>query len=348
MNRLLEQPRFFIGAAATCGVSAALLFACVGDAPQDVGTSGNDAAADVSQPSIDGSMVGMMDAGTTPMDAGTTDAADSAPPPRCTISKPFGAATPVMGVNDPNDNDSHAVLSDDELNIYWVSDHQAANHFHVYTASRASQKDAFSSVSPLQGPIVGQDERHPTISGDGTILIFDSTAVPPVDAGPGIGADHIAMATRANQAVNFGTPSFIYTQYVFNGALTGNAGAIYGENLQTGNITRLAKNGTTYGPQLDLVNVGNDYTTTSPVSRDDLTLYVATGTRPSAHAGDNIWVYTRPNTSSAYLAPTELTTVNTDGSERPSWLSPDGCNLYIEYMPMGGTTTDIWVASRPL
>jgi hypothetical protein len=59
-----------------------------------------------------------------------------------------------------------------------------------------------------------------------------------------------------------------------------------------------------------------------------------------------IYVATRPTTATAFGAPTIVPNVNTDADDGPSWISPNGCRLYLSSDVAG--TNDIYVATRGL
>lgn len=60
----------------------------------------------------------------------------------------------------------------------------------------------------------------------------------------------------------------------------------------------------------------------------------------------NVWAHTRATTTSAYPAATEVTSLSSDSNEAPSWLSPDGCRMYLTFSS-GSGKRDIYLATRP-
>ena len=158
----------------------------------------------------------------------------------------------MIGV--PTANEHHAVLSDDELTIFFASDRQQANHYRIFSASRPSRTAPFSTPSAVT-LVNGGEADNPTVTGDGNTLFFDSAAsTAPIDAG--MGYSHIFTATRNSRADNFGTATAIVASYVTNASLTAGGSAIYALDLVSGAVARLPKNGSTYGPQANLANTG--------------------------------------------------------------------------------------------
>jgi Tol biopolymer transport system component len=78
-------------------------------------------------------------------------------------------------------------------------------------------------------------------------------------------------------------------------------------------------------------------------SADGLALYFRSN-RPAPLGGANIYVATRAQTADRFGPPALVANVNSDANEGPSWLSPDGCRLYLWSDRL--STRDIYVASR--
>ena len=79
------------------------------------------------------------------------------------------------------------------------------------------------------------------------------------------------------------------------------------------------------------------------ISRDGLTLYFAS-TRAGGLGGADIYVTTRLSTSLAFGTPVALPGLSSAAGEGPSWISPDGCHLYLSSARAG--TPDIYLAVR--
>jgi hypothetical protein len=123
--------------------------------------------------------------------------------------------------------------------------------------------------------------------------------------------------------------------------ITPDGKVLYTGNLQSGLISRLDNNGGIFGAPQTVANLGGT-SVTSPVTRDDLTLYLALG----EGTGLGIVVSTRASTTTTWQPPTEITSLKADaGAAAPSWISADGCRLYVTYA--FGDTDAIYVATRP-
>ena len=148
--------------------------------------------------------------------------------------------------------------------------------------------------------------------------------------------------TRTNVAVDFATPTQITGDFLIHPALTADGGVLYAANLSTGRLSRMEKVGNGFGPPQNVAIPGST-SVVSPVTNDDLTVFLGRGDS----VGSEIIATQRPTTGDAFPEPTQVTELKTAATiAEPSWLSPDGCRLYLTYGDAGGKTT-IHVATRP-
>ena len=80
------------------------------------------------------------------------------------------------------------------------------------------------------------------------------------------------------------------------------------------------------------------------VSADDLTMVFSSG-RFGGQGGQDVWITKRPNKTSAFGPPVNLSEVNSGANDYPSWISADGCRLYM-YSDRSGTL-HVYSSSRP-
>lgn len=94
----------------------------------------------------------------------------------------------------------------------------------------------------------------------------------------------------------------------------------------------------------------NVYDAHPRISGDGLTLYYSSmRTDGGALAGTDIWRASRTATTLPFSTPTRVAELNTASNESPTWLSPDGCVIYIQTDRAGGTGgQDMWEAVKPL
>lgn len=276
----------------------------------------------------------------TPDAATGEDAASAdAPGPACDLAKPFDAAVVVPGLHDPLADDLHATLTDDELTAYFASNraNTAGSVFHIYAATRATITAGFDM--PMQvGPLFSTEgESHPAISADGNTIFFDSFRT-----STGGGVVHMWTSTRSNAGVAFSTPVQVRGENLIAPAITGDGTALYVSNLNSGLLSRLPTAGGAFGV-IETVSVPYQFSVTSPVTRDELTLYLSEGDT----TGHLILSSKRASKTAAWPAATSVTELSTGAAlAEPSWISADGCRLYLTYQASAGKST-IYVATRP-
>lgn len=257
----------------------------------------------------------------------------------CDVTKPFGAASEVPGLHDPNADDFHVTLTDDELTAYFGSSRGggASGAYHVYAATRASRTAVFGTPALVAGTFSAQGDSNPAIASDGNTLIFDSLRV-------AAGAIHLFVTTRANPTVVFPDATLLPGDNLGHPSITADGKVLYAANLASGGLVRFDKAGAGFGaPQA----VALSYPTklVSPVSRDDLTMFLSKGDG----TGTEILVTRRATTATAWPTPTTVTELKTTAVEaEPSWLSADGCRLYLRYKATASSKSTIFVATRPL
>jgi hypothetical protein len=269
------------------------------------------------------------DAGPDAAPPGSPDATPAA----CDVTKPFGTPIEVPGLHAPGANEVHGTLTDDELTIFFASDRAdpAARKMHLYTATRPTADSAFGTPTFAGGLFSEQGESNPSVSPDGTTIYFDSYRVSQ-------GVVHIFTSTRANAAVVFPPPTMLGGDGLFAPSITADGNVLYAASLQTGFLARLDRVGGGFGdPQQ--VALPSSSSVISPVSRDDLTLFLA-------NMNSNIILASkRASMSASFPAPMPVIELPTGATAaEPSWISADGCRLYLRYK---ATDSRIYVATRP-
>jgi hypothetical protein len=264
-------------------------------------------------------------------------AADAAVASACDLTKPFDPPIEVPGLHAAGANDVHGALSDDELTIYFASDRAdpAAAKMHLYSATRTAVGNPFGTPTQVDGLFSPAGESNPSVSPDGNTIYFDSLRVSE-------GRLHIFTSTRANAAVVFPPPTMIAGDFLIAPSITADGKVLYVKSLQDGRLARLDwSRGGWSAPQP--VELHASTLVTTPVSRDDLTLFLAQGDT----TGSAILVSKRASTSTPFPAPMPVTELPaSSGYAEPSWISADGCRLYLRYQP-SGEKSRIYVATRP-
>ena len=282
-------------------------------------------------------------ADSTSADAPSVDAA----PPRCNPTSPFGTPMALDALNSTA-YDVVGSLSTDELTLFMSSDRTGAGAvggLDVYVATRPSRTAAFGAPSVLAGINTTGDEGSPLVTADGLFMyVFTHTAATGYD---------ILVAQRASTAIAFGTPTAIPS---LNSAGISDAGsyvlpdnsAIYFQSNRNGSnddVLRAARNvGGTFDPATAVSIPTSNAEDSAVLTPDELTIFYASNA-PGGAGGFDIYMATRSTKADGFGTPQRQTALSTTDDEFPSWISPDGCELYFS-RTVTGRSSDIFIARR--
>jgi hypothetical protein len=95
-------------------------------------------------------------------------------------------------------------------------------------------------------------------------------------------------------------------------------------------------------------NVNTTDNETGPVlTGDELTIFYGQSATTEG-AVRHVWMAKRPTKDEAFAAGAEVTELSTPNGESPTWVSPDGCRIYLSSNHEGDAgSADIYVAERP-
>jgi hypothetical protein len=267
---------------------------------------------------------------------------DAAPTPdACDPTAPFGSPQPLAELNDPTVSDGTLRLYPDELRGYFWSYRNNPNA-ELYYVTRADRTTPFT-IAPVQGLSTTSQELDPTFTSDGATFVFRRS-------GPGNDL-YVTTPVAPTTEDSFNAPTAIA---ILNTAseeaqafIPLSRNELYFESTRTalGDIYMSTFSGTTFSaPTLVAGAIASASDEGDPVvTPDGLTIYFRSD-RPTTIAGYNIFVATRAAATDPFGAPQLVPNINTAADDGPSWISPDGCRLYISSDIAG--TNDIYVATR--
>jgi hypothetical protein len=325
--------------AAFATAAVILVAACVGDDPASPPSATPDGggAGDTNAP-----------------DPNAPDSGDSSTGPACDRSKAFGAPVAVTSLN-TDASESQPWLSPDGLTVHFTR--READAGHLWTASRPTRDADFGTARRLDELVTTFSEKAASLTADGLYIYFASDA-------PDGGNTELYASTRANVDAAFGTPvrlvfSSVHadeTPHVLpdNTALYSSVrGEVDGGPFD--GIYRLYRSDLPAGPRrlLDTPPHIPGYEAIAPVVTPDETMLVfsaipAGGTPPFA-GYKGLWdilTSRREKKSDPWGAPVIEAAVNTPLNDFPHWISPDGCELWLD-QDVGAGKNDIFVARRP-
>ena len=258
----------------------------------------------------------------------------------CNLSAPFQAPVPLSSLDTPAFA-APARLLPDELTVFFERvDVDAGDD--LYVATRGMLLGKFGAPSPItELDMLGADQGDPTTSPDALDVVFASNR-----AG-GLGANDIWQATRDASTSPFGTISptpninstqdDVHTYYV--------PGALYFASNRTSayHIYRAAQLSGGFASPISIPELSSQAVDWGPVvTTDELRIYFSS-TRADSGTFD-VYTSTRMTSSQPWTAPTLVTELAGFGNTIPSWISPDGCRLYLSSDHSGNE--DMYMASK--
>lgn len=264
--------------------------------------------------------------------------------PRCDVTAPFATPVPVDGLNSALD-DLTARFTPDELTVV-LSRKQMSGVYDLYTASRAARDAAFGTPTLLATVNSINSDVWPALTPDGLTLMFDSDRGTP-------GTYRIYSSKRATMSDPFGTAVAVPELAIKDvNASLANEHALYFNSLTRGGAgsadiwrAEINPDGSLGTPAALIGGVnGVNEDVTAALTQDELRIYF----RRTVAAEPDIFTASRSTTSDGWGAATPVPGLSVAGvNEVPTWVSADGCNLYLySNAPDGGGGLDIYVARR--
>lgn len=311
-------------------VALACLVACVGDSSGPTGDGGTDATTDAA-----------------PNDA-QVEAAPDGSSAACDPSKPFGVLAALASTINNVSRVGWAQLTHDELSMTYAS-FNGSTPINLYTATRAATSDPFTTGTHLA--IGGaNDDDTPSVTGDNLTLYFSSNR-------PNKGTNfHLWAATRNVTSTDFGSPlqvsSLTSSASEYEPYVSADGTVLYFASNRTGagqndlyRATRPANGSFTLDSPGPFTTINTAADESDPVhSPDELTLYFASN-RTGGKGSTDVWKATRADTSSPFGNPTNVGELNSASDDAPSWISDDGCRIYVTRGANGNYA--IYMATKP-
>lgn len=256
---------------------------------------------------------------------------------RCDPTRPFDAPV-ALTINSPM-FDAGLRLSADEKTGYFYSN-RGGDGIRIYRTTRADVDSPFDTPEVLGEFEPSSDGPWgPAITPDGLTLVVISLN--------GANAWDLYTASRRSTTASFGTPVVIPSLSAPGDDLfplvSADGSSLYfksGRASADFYVSTRAPEGT-FGPAVPvpLAESGNNLA----LSPDERTMFFS---HFDADTSLDIYVTTRPTKVEAFGPVTPVPELNTADEDSPSWLSADGCELYLGSYRNGNS--DLFVARRPL
>ncbi len=250
---------------------------------------------------------------------------------------------PVPGVNTSFD-DVSARLTPDELTIVF-SRKGSGGMYDLYIASRSTRDASFEAATLLTTVNSVNSDVWPTLSPDGLLLAFDSDRA--------TGQQHVYVSRRTTSTEMFKPPTkALALMDNERHPMLPNGRALYFASARTGtkgmnDIWRaeIDSTGATSTPTAVLGEVNTDADEVTPAATaDELRIFV----RRTVGNEHDVYTASRATAQDGFgTAATVPGLAEVGVDEVPTWVSPDGCALYIHSDAMGGAGgVDLYVARR--
>ena len=260
--------------------------------------------------------------------------------PRCTPTAPFGAPMPIASL-ESNLDDQGARLTPDELTVVFARSRTNGTS-DLYLATRATIGDPFGTPELLGTANSVSSELWPTLAPDALLMLFDSNR--------GTNTFHVYITKRTGADQPFGPPTASVALADGDGQpMLANAGSLYFSSstrtgLGSGDIWRvdIDSTGATGTPAAVIGDVNG--------SGDERAPAVTADERVMAFArGNDIYLASRSSTADGFGTASPIDGLaDPIANEAPTWISPDGCHLYLQSDGSGGMGgLDLYMASRP-
>jgi len=237
-----------------------------------------------------------------------------------------------------------ARLSPDEKTIYFRAKPDGGWD-HLFTATRASRDEPFGPPKPLSSLNSSLADGDPTVSGDQLRVVFSRT-----DPTHTATAD-LFIAARSKPTDPFGAPDAMVS---LNGpVLDGNpflasdGGELWFESgdVPTYHLFRAlaGEHGFQDSGRIPVPSpvLGSTRETCPVLSFDGKVLFLTA--QVAGKSGNDIWEARRNSIDEDFQPARHVTELSDAGSEGASWLSPDGCRLYLFH----SSPAQIFMAERP-
>ena len=267
-----------------------------------------------------------------PIDAPrVVDSADAAPAARCSPTGAFGSAINLGSAVNTAANEATPRLSPDELTIVF-SRLNADGTWDLYTASRTSATEAFGVASVMASLNSVYTDVWPTLTPDSLGVYFNTDRNNSMT-----GNEDVFYAGRAAATDDFDAPA-IASGFELNDNqpyVAGDGLAVYFSSATRPETTGGADlfsapidgSGNVGAAQVLIGAVNTPaYEQVPVVTPDELTLFFCR----SNGTDDDIYTASRSSMSAPWGAGSAVPGYATVGVEEvPSWISPDGCDLYF-------------------
>lgn len=266
------------------------------------------------------------------------DASADASTHTCNPGAPFGAPVAFTELDTAGMEGTLRLLPDELTGYFWSESGGPREDLRIATRADLDSPFVVGDVAGVNSAT--RDDVDPTIASDRSVLVFRRND---------IDGDHIYVAPVID-AATFGPPTAVSTLNLANADSQpflqpgGDTLLFISKVTGGGDVYASTRTGTSFSAPVQLTELATVSLESDPVlSADGRTVFFGSD-RPGGSGLIDIYTATRATTAQPFGSPTVLASVSSAANEGPSWLSLDGCRLYLSSDRSGATT--IYVATR--
>ncbi|MGA7121811.1 MAG: hypothetical protein WBY94_17015 [Polyangiaceae bacterium] len=267
----------------------------------------------------------------------------------CDPSKAFGPPVLLSSLQSTDKQGGLRLMPDELRGFFWSARDGGPGFINLYEVTRPDLDASFGGIKLLNNVnFPASLNMDPTTTASGGLLIY-RYRMGRTDSG----VDQLYWAERADAASDFpvGTPVpglDAGTMYNVQPYILPDGTELYFSSISGMDfgIYRALFAGGVFGAPSPVSELNLPGTNEGDplVTADDLTIYFSS-TRPGGVGLQDIWMAQRPDKSSAFSGLVDLKNVNSSGVDAPTWISPDGCRLYLS-SDRADAGFDLYVANR--
>lgn len=227
-------------------------------------------------------------------------------------------------------------LSLDELTAYFEVYPDGGSVSDVYTATRSDRNAAFGAATALGFNSPPDQDYMATVSGDGLRIIFIRSAQSP--------SFHLYVSDRNSKAAQFQTAAALVggintANWETSPYLVPSGETLYfastAPNAGKYGLMKSALVSGSFGAPVPLAELNTSDEINPVVTADELEIFWAsTRTDLGPKGGYDVYTATRTATNQPFANVRNVMELNGATHDAPTWISPDGCRLYLS---RGGT-----------
>jgi hypothetical protein len=282
---------------------------------------------------------------TTSSSSSSSSSSGAVVTPKCDVSKPFGTPVALGATINTGQFEDGASLTADELTIVFLRELDQ-NHAQLMIATRTSTDQDFGEATAIAASGSSNNVWPGSISSDGLTLYWSFL-------GQTMDIFMSQRATTTGSFVDKQSSAWTNGNYdEFRPSISSDGTEMFflSEKDTTNGDLRpyhSLKTGGAFGAPVALSELNGDGTDQSiAISGDALTIYLASDRTGSTSGTYDVWTAHRNSRTEPFSAPARVPELSTNKEDVPSYVSTDGCRLYLASDLSGNG--DIFVATKPL